>query len=224
MDEKKTYNAIQQLPMEGEVSQHQPLCWALRLENQLFSQLCVRATRSVLNPLKQIHLIPLKYRFDKNVRLSRIFLTKLRLFHGFHYAVRGAQKPYLLLVFSPNLMGLFLWPLRPPPWSSSQYVYKSQMVNLASVKKKVRIQSWYACLYRWDNLQLIRQPAGTIDNPFLPMQFNGLCVINKQTWVFAKDNGVALDCTEATNVISDICTHGCYAMKKCLLFGRLLTS
>ena len=63
---------------------------------------------------KQNHLIPLKYHFDKNVRLSRIFLTKLRLFHGFHYAMRGAHKPYLPLVFRPSLMGLFLQTSSPP--------------------------------------------------------------------------------------------------------------
>ena len=58
------------------------------------------------------------------------FLTKLPLF-----MVSIMQKGELKY----HTFYLFLGPPCLPPWSSSQYVYVSQMVNLARVQKKVRI-------------------------------------------------------------------------------------
>ena len=99
--------AAQQLPVEGRSANIKhyagPCVQKISPSHNCASEPHVQCFKSP----KQIHLIPLKYRFGKDVRLSQIFLTKLRLFHGFHYAVWGAQKPYLLLVFSPSLMGLF---------------------------------------------------------------------------------------------------------------------
>ena len=44
------------------------------------------------------------------VQISQGFVTKLPLFLGSHYAESSDEKLYLLVVFGPSLMKLFLGP------------------------------------------------------------------------------------------------------------------
>lgn len=52
------------------------------------------------------------------VQISQGFVTKLPPFLGSHYAERSDEKLYLLVVFGPSLMGLFLGP---PPYACCEF-------------------------------------------------------------------------------------------------------